>query len=321
MKKSKWVSALFLMIGFVLFSSFLARAEPEVFIESGYGLFTPEKSSYLGTQIGAGPNVFNYVRTGDDARIFSTSLGVKHAVSDNWSMFGGLERARATAQESFRLDPNGTNLLIPGVGVGPSGGGFFLPAATNQVTNGHYSSEHDYFKVNYGVERDFKTRFKRLNVKPAIGIEYSQSITSNDFTGDLPLFFRRFAYYTKTKVKTVSPIIGVDMSYRLTPKVKFLGSAQAAYNFNNGSGRDSLRFTGFADQTANMNNNKDTQTYGLKAGFSIQPTPKTEITIQGNYNRIGNVPIMNVRDGASVSDFSYRSADVYTGTIRASYKF
>jgi len=331
------IVALLLSIIFSYFYTHPALAEEtaipsnlSVSLEGSYGSFQPATASYLGTQIGAGPNIFNFVKIDDRQDFKSTNLNIHYNLPNqnfcksftDLKLFGGVEKSRADDGRRFnRLDPNGDNLLIPGVGVGPNGVGFLLPGANNQIVNGIYDTEFDYYKVMLGLSAIYKTQNHNLKIIPSIGIDYQHSETKNNFGGNIPFFVRQFSYNTTTKVKTISPTIGVDLSYRINSMISFFSGAQYAYNLNKGRGLDNLSFTGFGTQTAVMRNNKNTNSFGLKAGFDINLKLPVTFSIEGRYQRLGNVPVMNVRDSISISSFSYDDADILSGSLRATYKF
>lgn len=306
----------------------------ELSLGAEIGSFQPEKSSYLGTQIGAGPNVFNFVEVGDNLNFNSAGINFGYQVHKNnisnllfrnfigLKITGGVEQGRADQNKNFgTLDPMGNNLLIPGVGVGPAGAGFLLPGANNQITGARYDAEFDYYKFKLGVESVLKMPNSAIILTPSAGLEYGRTITDNSFAGNIPFFIRSFSYNTKTDVRTISSTIGLDMSYKINSIFDVFGGAKYAYDFNNGEGTDSLSFTGIADQVAKTESDRNTHSYGLKAGVDIDFNSPAIFTIQGNYKRLGNIPVLKVRDGSNISDFSYEDADIFSGTVRATFKF
>lgn len=303
-------------------SSHIKENNFELSFNGEIGVMHPEKSSYLGTQIGAGPNVFNFVEVDDDLDIKATGASLGYTPFIGLKIIGGFEEGRADDNKIFEtLDASGDNLIIPGVGVGPSGAGFFLPGPNNQITEGTYQTRFDYHRFTLGLESDIKMSNPSLKVSPSFHIDYSKATTKNLFLGNIPFFIRSFAYDTKTEVKTISPVIGLDLSYRLTPLLEIFGGAKYAYDFNDGKGKDNLTFTGFGTQTANIKSNKNTRSYGLKTGLVLNSDGPATVTFQGNYKNLGNSPVMKIRDGSNVSDFSYKDVDVYSGTVRATFKF
>lgn len=294
------------------------------------GNFKPARSSYLGTQIGAGPNVFDFVKAGGDLDLRTTGLELGYQLHHDefldyfkgLKITGGIESGRAHQNQMFNaLDPMGNNLLIPGVGVGPDGAGFFLPGPTNQITGARYNTEFDYHTFSLNFISEWKTSAPALTVKPSIGLRYEKAVTTSSFSGDIPLFFRQFAYNTKTDIESISPLIGLDLSYTLNPIFDIFGGVHYAYNFNKGRGRDSLDFTGIAKQTARIRNNKSTDSYGVTVGTTIDLNMPFLLTVQGDYRQLGNVPVIDTRQGVGVSDFSYEDADIYSASLRASIKF
>jgi len=318
-------------LAFILNDAKIAHAQNlEMSIDGQYGSFKPEASSYLGTQIGAGPNVFNFVEVDDSMKFRASNLGVRYKIPkaqicekfSNLAITAEFEKGRADDNQTFgTLDANGDNLLIPGVGIGPIGSGFFLPGPNNQITEGVYDIKFDYHKIMLGVDAEYKTANPKLKIIPSFGIEYSNTETTNRFDGNIPFFVRRFAYDTSLQTRSISPTLSVKMSYQIAPTLTFFGGAKYAYNFNNGSGEDSLFFTGLGTQTIAMNNHESTDSYGIQAGFDIDLNLPFQLTIEGNYNTIGNVPVMNVRSGSSAASFDYDDAEIFSGTIRLTYKF
>lgn len=307
-----------------------AQDKLELSFEGQIGSLQPTESSYLGTQIGAGPNIFNFVQAGNRLDLKSAGLHFGYQVHEDpllqyftgLKITGGFDAGRADQGQAFdTLDPAGNNLLIPGVGVGPNGAGFFLPGPNNQITEGQYDTDFDYFKFMLGVESDFKTNHDALTVTPSFSVGYGKSITRNMFSGNVPFFMRRFSYDTKTEVKTISPTVGLNLAYKVNPVFHVFSGLKYAYDFNSGSGTDSLSFTGFNQQTARLSNDENTPNYGLTMGMNIKLKPNITLTLQGNHQRLGNVPVVNVRDGDNISDFSYEDADIYSGSIRTIFKF
>lgn len=298
--------------------------------EGKTGAFKPAQSSYLGTQIGADPAIFDFVETDDnlDLKAAGTRLSYQLHNTPFFKHFtglkitGGVETGLADQTVRFdTLDPMGNNLIIPGVGVGPDGVGFSLIGPTNQITDARYNTEFDYHKFILEIETELKTENPAFKIAPSFGIEYAKAVTTNSFAGDIPFFLRQFSYNTKTDIETISPTIGLTLSYKLNPIFDVFGSAQYAYNFNRGNGRDSLFFTGRGTQTAIIDNNKSTDSYGLTIGMDINLDAPFILTLQGNYQNLGNVPVINTRDGNGVSDFSYEDSDIYNATIRTTFKF
>jgi len=307
----------------------------EVSIDGQYGAFKPEASSYLGTQIGAGPNVFNFVEVDDSMEFKASNLAFRYLMPPNTipkagicEKFSGLtitghfEKGRADDNQNFgTLDLGGDNLLIPGVGIGATGVGFFLPGPNNQITEGVYDVEFDYHKIMLRIETEYKTANPNLKIIPSFGVEYANTETTNRFGGNIPFFVRRFAYDTNFKTQSLSPTIGVKMSYDINPMLTFFGGAQYAYNFNKGSGEDSLSFTGFGTQSIAMNNRASTDSYGLQAGFDIDLDLPVKLSIEGSYRNVGNVPVMNVRTGSRAASFDYEDAKIFNGAVRLTYQF
>ena len=127
-----------LLFGIALFSfssNTLANDKNYLFfLETGIGQYNTPQPSYLGTQIGASPNNFGFVKPEKKSLFYSTKLGLEYSLSKFNDLFlkTSLEYGASNNQDRFSsLDPNGDNLLIPGVGVGASGAGFFLPGPNN----------------------------------------------------------------------------------------------------------------------------------------------------------------------------------------------
>lgn len=308
-----------------------ARAQNlEISIDGQYGSFKPATSSYLGTQIGAGPNVFNFVEVDDSMEFRASNLGIRYKIPkaqicekfSNLTITSRFEKGRAVDSQNFEtLDANGDNLLIPGVGIGPAGTGFFLPGPNNQITEGVYDIEFDYHKIMFGIEAEYKTANPNLKIIPSFGVEYANTEITNRFGGNIPFFVRRFAYDTNFKTQSLSPTIGVKMSYDINSMLTFFGGAHYAYNFNKGSGEDSLSFTGFGTQSIAMNNRSSTDSYGLQAGFDINLNLPVKLSIEGNYRNVGNVPVMNIRTGSRAASFDYQDAEIFNGAVRLTYQF
>lgn len=331
-----------------------AESPLKVSAHGSKGNIIPEKSSYLGTRNGAGPDILNFVTNG--SRWASTAVGLSFAyylfgynmynapnapnVYNTYNTYnvmnflffpfsglrliGDVEKGNSKGSETYgNLNPRGANLLIPGVGVGPNGAGFVLPGPNNQITNARYEAEYDWHAFFLGFEADARTSNPRLSVTPRVGVRYRESETRNRFTGDIPVFVRSFDYSTKTEVRSISPTLGLDVGYQVTPHVKVFAGGEFSYDLNKGSGEDSLDFTGFANQTAATKSDRNTHSHSVKAGATFRPNPDfpLDFTVQGEYGSIGNVPVMKVRDGMDVSDFSYEPAREFTGTIRTTFRF
>jgi opacity protein-like surface antigen len=308
----------------------LSQQNFSVSLERTHGSFEPATTSYLGTQIGAGPNIFNFVELDDKQDFKSTALKLNYHLPETrigknfkgLKISGAVEKGHSDDDKIFNpLDPNGDNLIIPGVGVGPSGVGFFLPGPNNQITNGIYDAEFDYYKIMLGISSDYQTTCDALTITPSLGVSYEHAKTKNNFSGTIPFFAREFTYNTTTKVKSISPIASLDASYAFNPTISVFGGVHYRYNFNSGSGLDNLSFTGFGTQTAVIDHDRNTDSYGIKAGVNIHFNLPIKLGLEGRYDIIGNVPVINARDGASVSSFSFKDADILSGTIRLSYQF
>lgn len=325
------------------------QAKPEsplrVSAEGSHGTMKPKRTSYLGTRNGGG-DILDFVQAGGSIvkTAYALSFGYRLLGFNLYNtpnvynarqifnflyfpftgirLVGGVEGGTADEHENFdTLDPMGATLLIPGTGVGANGAGFSLVGPNNQITGAMYESKHKYHNIRIGLEGDVQTSDPALRVTPSIGFEYGRSTTNTMFMGTVPVFARTFAYDTKTEVTTYSPTLGLEIGYRTSPLVEIFGGANYAYNINSGDGTDSLAFTGFADQTAETGSDTNTHSYGAKAGITINPDGPASITFQGNYDKVGNYPVLKPRNGQGLSDFSYEDADVFSATLRATFKF
>lgn len=318
----------FLMVMLLLFVTTPAVAGID--IDSNYelsfngelGYLKPQKSPYLGTQIGAGPNIFNFVEAGDDLRLNAKGVSLKSKSFYGFKIFTHVQNGIANDSQDFpTLDPQGSNLLIPGVGVGPAGAGFSLAGPNNQIIGARYDTEYDFYNVMLGIEKEFQTAIPALNISPSFGVGYSRSTTKNRFEGDIPFFVRHFDYESKTRITTISPTLGINALYTINTRFQFFSGADYAYDLNRGKGVDSLSFTGFADQVANITSDENTHYYGLKSGVTYKPFNFLAITLQGNYKSFGNVPVIKNRNGLNKSNFSYEDADMLSGSVRMTFKF
>lgn len=294
----------------------------EVSIYGEQGRFKPQTRSYLGTQIGAGPNIFNFVKTDNNMSYKAKGIDLSYPLSHNINIFAGYKSGSANQNQTFdTIDANGDNLLIPGVGVGPVGEGFFLPAADNQITNGYYYATHKQNSFNLGLTSNYNFFKSNFTLSPTFMLEYKTARTDETFAGSIPFFIRDFAYRTKTNVRSISPFLGLNINYDFNSIVSIYGGGQIGLNFNRGTGSDTLAFTGFDDQLAKMKNNRMTNSHMLKTGILINATDRLSLSLEAQYQNIGNVPSVNLRDGTNVSNFDYKNTQIYFGGIRATYKF
>lgn len=327
MKKSKF----YILLAIFIFLHLPKNAAADFDLETGYGFsvqgtlgsIRPTKSPYLGTQVGAGPNIFNFVEAGDDLRLRGKGAVFHFPVCHGANIFGHVQTGHADNDQVFsRLDPGGSILLIPGVGVGPAGAGFSLAGPNNQIKNARYNINHDYYQIMMGVKKQLATGFNSLNITPSFGVGYGRATTENKFSGDIPFFVRSFDYETKTRITTISPTLGLDLLYKLSSQWSVFGGMSYAYDINRGRGRDSLGFTGFSDQVANIKNDENTHSYGVQAGINFKSSMlPIGISFQGGYKNSGNLPVIKNRNGTNRSDFSYEDADVVTGKVRVTFEF
>ena len=326
MKQFQFIFIVFAVIS--LSQNVRASSAWELYADGEVGAVRPAASAYLGTRTG-GQARFRFVTTGDHLDYDAGAVGFRYDLGhgstnkylSDLKLIGRIENGKAHQAEDFpTLTTGGSSLIVPGTGVGSAGVGFeFL--ANNDVTNARFTGEHDYYQVMLGVEKSTNVINPSLTLKPMVGVEYTQSITENSFSGDVPFFVRSFDYDTKTKIHTVSPVMGLEASYDLNKSLSFFTGGHFAIDFNEGNGTDMLKFTGFADQTALMSKYEATPRYDAYAGIKIAPHERVTLSLQGNYKRVGNVPVTNNRDGNTISDIAYEKANFYSGSFRATFKY
>lgn len=297
----------------------------DVSINADYGAYHPVKTSYLGTQIGAGPNVFDFVRAGGEQTYSSKGISIAYrpaaALNDYVFQFGFSDFKSYQSERFGTLDTLGQNLLIPGVGVGPSGVGFALAGPNNQITDGAFKSTLNGYDFNIAIKRPISMFNKRLRVSPMFGMQYKKLRSQNTFDGNIPFFTRRFGYDTKLNVESFSPSLGVDLEYRMNDGLALFGCAQYAYDFNHGKGYDSLAFTGFDRQSLNLNNDAQTQSQKAHIGVRYRLNPAMSLSLQGNYQSAGNTPILDVRTSVASAEFSYKKSKIYSAGLKLAYRF
>lgn len=315
-----------LALGFVFSLSNTANASDSnytLFLETGIGEYHPSQQTYLGTQIGAGPNNFGFAKPSHDHIYHQTKIGIEYPIKSfkNTIFKSSFEYGSSNYKDNLGfLDPGGNNLLIPGVGVGSSGSGFFLPGPNNQISDAVYTFDYDRYHLETFLEKSF-SKNDTFNFKPYLGLSYTEARTKNSFRGNIDFFVREFKYRTDIKIRTVSPIIGFNTDYKIKPRTSLLFGANYAYNFNWGDGTDNLDFTGFGKQTADMDNNDSTHSFSTHLGLNYAINDRFSFGLSTQYQRIGNAPSMKTRDGVSKSDFQYEKADIFAANAVLKYKF
>lgn len=298
------------------------------------GVFSPKSMSYLGTRVGAGPDILDFVRTKNDLGFiglsgrFTYELGNTYNTYNTYNLFNmfnifniltlplkiitGFDIAETDLHQSFdQIDANGATLLVPGVGVGPNGAGFTLAGPNNQITGAQYDAEGSFQDFYLGLESRVQTKVPGVSITPSLGMKYGRYSGDYSFQGTIPIFVRDFRYDTEIDVHSFSPTIGVDVNWMPDSRFEFFGGVKYSYDFNTADGTDTLHFTGFNDQKANMSNNDNTHSHSATAGMRINPNGPITFSLEGSYKRFGNIPELNVRDGINESDFELESADMY----------
>jgi len=295
--------------------------------ETGIGVYDAPELSYLGTQIGAGPNNFDFLTSNKNIITNYQNFSVSY-------LFQNLDALRfntsVETSQGYRKDTIGNintdnNLLIPGVGVGPDAAGFALGGPNADITNARLQSKYKYTAFDLSVSKPIRS-YKKFNFEPNIGLLYKKTKTQNGFKGDIinGFFDADFNYQTNISVETINPYIGIKNSYLISPNLSLLSNIRFFYDLNNGKGYDQLSFRNVAtisQQEIKIKNNDQTQSYTVNLGFKYDVTPKLSFGVNTEYQRIGNAPDLNTRDGVGVSDFSYKSVSYYKAGITASYKF
>lgn len=290
------------------------------------GNYRPAKVSYLGTQIGGGPNVFNFVQTGDNQKFVSNGLSIGYqpsvsALKDYIFSFSFSNFIAYQSENFGTLDPAGGTLLIAGVGVGATGVGFGLPGPNNQITEGAYKSTLDGYDVALGVKRSMALLDDRLTVSPSVGLQYKKLWSQNILSGNIPFFVRQFGYDTKLNIESFSPTLGLDLNYMIDSGISIFGGVQYVYDFNNGKGYDSLAFTGFDTQTLRLSNDKRTDSHKAHLGVSYTFQNSITFSLEGHYQSLGNTPLLDVRTSIAPVRFSYKKSEIYSAGLKLSYRF
>jgi hypothetical protein len=87
-----------------------------------------------------------------------------------------------------------------------------------------------------------------------------------------------------------------------------------------GHGTDSLSFTGQPDSSRPIS--KSSAGFGLSAGLGLATKiyGGLELGLDGRYDRRAGLPVVT-RDGANPSTLELKAGDVWTASVRASFKF
>jgi len=222
----------------------------------------------------------------------------------------------------------GNRTLIPGPGGGSTGfslGGF--PA--NIVQNARYMADLNAFagRLDLGQMCDYGGGLK---VGGYGSVGYRRTNFSESFSGSVPGFAADFRYGTDVNVDQVETRVGLNFDFDLAVKrwlvlqfvtsTIFSGFVELGPDLLRGRGTDSLSFTGFPDSSAGLS--KSGAGFGLSAGMGLSTklTSGFELGLDGRYDRRPGLPVVT-RDGTNPSALELKSADVWTASVRASFKF
>ena len=324
----KYLKVLFLIAPFVLFiSPSSAFAEEDRFsfsIEGNTGDFKGPKTSYLGTQLSGGPNNFDLVKpeSGKHMDSVRASFSGKPSTLSNIMITGAFDYGLANETNNIGfIDTAGNNLLISGVIPGT---GYFFPNVNNEIFDARYNSSYQYYGFETKIQKQIDIKNSKIQFEPFLGISYRDADIDYDFGGNIPGFNARFQYNTDINIQTISPLIGAKIAYPITSKITWINSAQYSYDFNHGNGQDRLNYQDATlnnTQIAKIGSNDHTHSYRLRSGFEYDVNDKFSIALEGQYQRLGNIPEMDLRTDINISDFDYGHADIFTGSLTAKYKF
>ena len=320
---------LIFMVAFICFAQKSSLAEEDLFkfsINGEYGQYHTPKRSYLGTQDGgAAPVIFNLIRPENDALLRTVQFGFENKFShkSDITLSTSVGLGRASQSDNIGLiDSNGDTLIIGGTASGTS---FALPdggiGASNRVSNAKYKFDYQFYEATTQIRKKLRTKNNQLSLVPFAGLSYRYSNIEDRFGGDITDFLARFENNTDIKVQSLSPTIGTSINFALTPSITFLNDIHYAYNLNRGRGADTLEFTGQTTQTEKLKNNNATHSYGVSTGFDFKMNDALSVGIIGKYESLGNAPQMKLRDNLQESDFDYERADIFSGSVKLSFKF
>lgn len=300
---------------------------------------------FFGTENGGGGNrilgVINpsdsgtYQEIGGEVRIELPNLPPPNMMPNNirpvrqkWDFHTGFNVARADFRDSQdQFDPGAQTLLIPGTGVGPNAAGFSIAAPNGLVNNIHYDYEYRRTSYRAGLGHSFVTPNvkNRVEVRTFAGLEYSRAKVSEIFTASVPNVVIDVAYDTSSENIAWSPYFGIEGSIRPQWLKDFTGSNVAlnggfryAYNFNDADGRDYLTVTGQNTSPADLDEGRNTHSFGASVGFTVNPDGPVSFTLGGGYERIGNA-MKVTRNGQSPTNLSFDEADVWK--VGGQFKF
>jgi len=288
------------------------------------GLVSPDKTM-------SGASVAGSVKVDVSNVIPPIRLGAFDALTTKSTyMKIGFSYARGDADQQIgTVSPGaGNSLLIPGPNGGASG--FALPGfPANIVQNARYSADLSTFagRFDLGQKCDYGGG---LRVGGYGSIGYRRTKLREDFSGSVPGFARDFRYGTSVNVDQMETRLGLDFDLDLAVRrwlvlqfvtsTIFSGFVELGPDLLRGRGTDSLSFTGFPDSSAGLS--KSGAGFGLSAGMGLSTklTSGFELGLDGRYDRRPGLPVVT-RDGTNPSALELKSADVWTASVRVSFKF
>lgn len=319
---------LFILLIALTFLPIIAQARESNLSVSTYGeigKFKPSDTSFLGNGTAATPQ-FNLVDTETSAEYhkygveFSYDLDHNQYAKQITSLFGSVNIANIIDRQKFGIiNTGGSNLLIPGVGAGTGFelGGF--PA--NSTDNTKYRYKADQSSFDFGLKQTIKKKSSRFSLTPFAGLKYQNFDSNTKFSANVPLFLESFDYNTNIEVNSISPFIGTDFAYAITPTISLIGTFKYLYDINYGQGDDTLNFTAVGTQSANMQNDENTHSAEVQAGLNFQLSQNIDFSVTAKYGRYGNIPVMETRTNMRASDFNYKTGEIITGGARLTVQF
>jgi len=240
----------------------------------------------------------------------------------------GFSYAKGDADQQIgTVSPGAGNFtLLPG----PNGGGFSLTGfPANIVQNARYSADLSTFagRFDLGQKCDYGGG---LRVGGYGSVGYRRTELRENFSGSVPGFVADFRYGTSVNVDQMETRLGLDfdfdlavrrwLAFQFATSVILSGFVEVGPDLLSAIGTDSLSFTGQADSSRHIS--KSSAGFGLSAGLGLSTkfTSGFELGLDGRYERRAGLPVVT-RDGTNPSTLELKSADVWTASVRASFKF